>query len=76
MRRPRRSSIPSRDRVRRRQRRSAAAAALALLALLTGIACQRPVLPAEIPERLAALGPPNLVLIVVDTLRADFTTPY
>jgi len=32
--------------------------------------------PAEIPERLAALGQPNLVLIVVDTLRADFTTPY
>jgi choline-sulfatase len=29
-----------------------------------------------IPERLAALGRPNLVLIVVDTLRADWTTPY
>jgi arylsulfatase A-like enzyme len=32
--------------------------------------------PGEIRERLAALGRPNLVLIVVDTLRADWTTPY
>ncbi len=46
--------------------------ALAAVAL----ACGRPAAPAEIPERLAALGQPNLVLIVVDTLRADFTTPY
>jgi arylsulfatase A-like enzyme len=35
-----------------------------------------PVSPSEIPERVAALGRPNLVLVVVDTLRADFTTPY
>ena len=49
-------------------------AALGLLAAATG--CQRPVPPEEIPERLAALGRPNLVLIVVDTLRADWTTPY
>lgn len=39
-------------------------------------ACQPPTPPAEIPRRLADLGQPNLVLIVVDTLRADFTTPY
>jgi arylsulfatase A-like enzyme len=46
--------------------------ALAVFAL----ACGRPATRVEIPERLAALGQPNLVLIVVDTLRADFTTPY
>ena len=40
------------------------------------LACGGPVPPADIPERLASLGSPNLVLIVVDTLRADFTTPY
>ena len=40
------------------------------------LACGGPAPPREIPERLAALGQPNLVLIVVDTLRADFTTPY
>ena len=45
-----------------------------VLAALLG--CQPSVAPAEIPERLAAIGPPNLVLILVDTLRADFTTPY
>jgi len=28
------------------------------------------------PRRLARLVHPNLVLIVVDTLRADFTSPY
>ena len=38
--------------------------------------CERPVPAAEIPSRLAALERPNLVLIVVDTLRADWTTPY
>ena len=39
-------------------------------------ACGGPASPSEISTRLAALEPPNLVLIVVDTLRADFTTPY
>jgi arylsulfatase A-like enzyme len=43
---------------------------------LTALGCERPVAPAEIPERLAARGHPNLVLILVDTLRADYTTPY
>ena len=51
-----------------------ALSALTLVAL--ALACNRSATPAEIPERLAALGPPNLVLIVVDTLRADYTTPY
>ena len=40
------------------------------------LACERPVPRAEIAERLAELGRPHLVLIVVDTLRADWTTPY
>ncbi len=38
--------------------------------------CQRPLPPSEIPARLARIGRPDLVLIVVDTLRADWTTPY
>jgi arylsulfatase A-like enzyme len=46
------------------------AVALALLA------CERPVPRVEIAEHLAELGRPHLVLIVVDTLRADWTTPY
>ena len=53
-------------------------ARLLRLALLVpmALACGTSVPRAEIPARLAALGRPNLVLIVVDTLRADFTTPY
>ena len=38
--------------------------------------CERPIPAGEIANRLAALERPNLVLIVVDTLRADWTTPY
>jgi len=49
----------------------------ALLALAAGLAsCAPPAPRAEIGSRLEALGRPNLVLIVVDTLRADRTTPY
>ena len=49
----------------------------ALVALATSLAaCERAVPRAEIADRLAALGRPNLVLIVIDTLRADWTTPY
>ncbi len=44
--------------------------------MLAAWACAPPTPPAEIPARLAALGRPNLVWIVVDTLRADYTTPY
>jgi len=40
------------------------------------LGCERPVAPADIPARLAEPGRPNLVLIVVDTLRADYTAPY
>ncbi len=50
-------------------------AGLTLLAA-AGTSCGPAVPPAEIPARLSAEGRPNLVLIVVDTLRADFTTPY
>ncbi len=50
--------------------------ALSLL-LATGLlACDRPVPPEALRARLAETGPPNLVLVVVDTLRADRTSPY
>ncbi len=54
--------------------RAGRAAGLALL--LVALGCERPVAPAEIAAQLAAPGHPNLVLILVDTLRADYTTPY
>jgi arylsulfatase A-like enzyme len=44
--------------------------------LLAALGCERPVPVGQIGARLAALDRPNLVLIVVDTLRADWTTPY
>jgi arylsulfatase A-like enzyme len=47
---------------------------LALVAFLA--ACRPSVPPDEIAERIGALGQPDLVLIVIDTLRADWTTPY
>jgi len=47
------------------------------LALACGLlACERPTPASGVRERLASLGQPNLVLIVVDTLRADWTSPY
>ena len=55
-------------------RRARAETALALAALL--MACSAPAARDEIRARIAAQGRPNLVLIVVDTLRADRTTPY
>jgi choline-sulfatase len=58
------------------QRRRGQARALGLALVLGALACQRAAPPSEIPDRLAALDHPNLVLVVVDTLRADFTTPY
>jgi arylsulfatase A-like enzyme len=56
----------------RLHRRILFTAALALL----GVACERPAARSELAGRLAALERPHLVLIVVDTLRADWTTPY
>jgi arylsulfatase A-like enzyme len=46
-----------------------------LLVLIASLACERLVAPEEVRERLSALTP-NLVLVVVDTLRADWTSPY
>jgi arylsulfatase A-like enzyme len=43
---------------------------------LAASACQPPAPAAEIPARMKAIGRPDIVLIVVDTLRADWTTPY
>jgi arylsulfatase A-like enzyme len=40
------------------------------------LGCERAVPRARIAERLAALERPNVLLLVVDTLRADWTTPY
>lgn len=47
---------------------------LALFAFLT--ACEKPVSPAGVRTALAEMDHPNVVLIVIDTLRADWTTPY
>ncbi len=52
-------------------RRAAAALAVSLLC-----ACARAAPPGELRARLAALGHPNVVLLLCDTLRADWTTPY
>ncbi|MCP5055999.1 MAG: sulfatase-like hydrolase/transferase [bacterium] len=50
---------------------------LSALLLVCVFGCKPPPTPAaEISARLAALGTPDIVLIVVDTLRADWTTPY
>ena len=51
-------------------------AALLACALAGALGCERPVPRAELAGRLAALEHPHVVLIVVDTLRADWTTPY
>lgn len=49
---------------------------LGALVALAGLACERAIPAAQIGSRIAELGRPNLVLIVVDTLRADYTDPY
>ncbi len=61
--------------------RALAAALVAALAAAVGacwpfLGCDRRVPASEIAERLSHVGRPNLVLIVVDTLRADRTSPY
>jgi arylsulfatase A-like enzyme len=50
--------------------------AVSLLLAAALAACAPPAPRGEIRARLESLGRPNLVLIVVDTLRADRTTPY
>jgi arylsulfatase A-like enzyme len=57
---------------RRRRAERALAGALAL----AFVACAPPAPRGELRARLAEEQRPNLVLIVVDTLRADRTTPY
>ena len=50
---------------------------LALPLALALLACGEPPVPREqIPERLRELDQPNIVLVLIDTLRADWTTPY
>jgi len=46
-----------------------------LLALLA-LACQEPAAPEDLAHELKRLEGANLVLVVVDTLRADWTSPY
>jgi arylsulfatase A-like enzyme len=53
-----------------------ASIAVMLASIAAVLACAPPSPPGQIPDRLAELGRPHLVWIVVDTLRADFTTPY
>ncbi|MEM9175627.1 MAG: sulfatase [Myxococcota bacterium] len=54
--------------------RRAALAASLFVWLLAG--CERPIARDEVASALTGLDRPDLVLIVVDTLRADQTTPY
>jgi arylsulfatase A-like enzyme len=49
-------------------------AAFVALALLSG--CEEPTPATELRASLAKIERPNIVLVVVDTLRADWTTPY
>ena len=54
----------------------AGATVLLALHLLLAVGCERANAPKRLTERLDALDRPNLLLIVVDTLRADWTSPY
>ena len=47
-----------------------------LVAIATALACSQSTPQAEIAQSLAELRPLNFVFIIVDTLRADWTTPY
>jgi len=53
-----------------------ALAARGLAVLLALCACEKPAPPADVHAKLRQLGRPNIVLILADTLRADWTTPY
>jgi arylsulfatase A-like enzyme len=50
--------------------------AAALLAPLLLLGCEKPVPPETALAKLAQVGRPNLVLILVDTLRPDWTAAY
>jgi arylsulfatase A-like enzyme len=57
--------------------RRALISSLALLALAAlSVGCERRVARDQIRAKLDAIGPPHLVLLFVDTLRADWTSPY
>src|SRR5262249_21594129 len=57
-------------------RRADLARALAGALVVALASCSQPVRRGELRGRIAQQPRPNLVLIVVDTLRADRTTPY
>jgi arylsulfatase A-like enzyme len=50
--------------------------ALACTVIVLATGCDPPRRPGELRDALAARAPLNVVLVVVDTLRADWTTPY
>jgi arylsulfatase A-like enzyme len=52
------------------------AAVCAAAAALVVLSCTEPVARTEIADRVAALDTPNIVLIVIDTLRADWMSAY
>jgi arylsulfatase A-like enzyme len=61
----------------RRARPPLAARGLAVLPVLLALwACDKPAPAADVRAKLRQLEPPNIVLILVDALRADWTTPY
>jgi arylsulfatase A-like enzyme len=61
----------------RRARLPLAARGLAVLPVLLALcACDEPAPAADVRAKLRQLERPNIVLILVDTLRADWTTPY
>jgi arylsulfatase A-like enzyme len=57
-------------------RRLARSGIVCLSALLALAACEKPAPPEDVLARLRQIPRPNIVLIVVDTLRADWITPY
>jgi choline-sulfatase len=50
--------------------------AVSCAAIVLAAGCDPPHRPGELREALAARAPINVVLVVVDTLRADWTAPY
>jgi arylsulfatase A-like enzyme len=61
----------------RRARPPLAARGLAVLPVLLALwACDKSAPAADVRAKLRQLERPNIVLILVDTLRADWTTPY
>ncbi len=61
---------------RGRWQRHPIAAALLLASLLPGLGCDGPVPVGELRTRLAGIERPHIVLVLVDALRPDWTSPY